>query len=269
MLSILISILLILIIILLIWNFINRKSLSLKGLISEDEKYYELKYQSQFYVAVFSTFITVLVFFGFSSYEEVKEKIKNDLKNEYEEKIDSALKVTSSFKNEMLNNKKDISFIKEQNQNLTEIQNVLFSHSVEMLKDMKENQQIIYTQLNKSVKSEESLKKIENEIKEINKIDFLKQVYLVANLKYYLQEELSNQEIVYFKDLKTLNGNNLVQFKNKPTLLITSNEGNNFAIVEVTNEYFKIILNSSQGIREEKNKTKNYYYDLLIIYKEE
>jgi len=80
-----------------IWNLISLKRLSKNSTKKDkqlnDSKYYELKYKSEFIIAVFSIVATVAGILGYNSITSAKNEIKADLLAKTKS-IDSIINIT-------------------------------------------------------------------------------------------------------------------------------------------------------------------------------
>lgn len=268
---ILLIILIISLIVFLIWNiFLYNKKVIIRN---ESKEFFELKYQLQFYVAVFSVLIGVLTFLGYSSYNEIVNKVKNEISKDTEsskQEINSKILTTQnelskiSFENERLReiNKEVLNNSEKTNDRFY----TLYEQFLSMNKNLYESENELQSQINNVKNAEKDLTNVKKDISEIKKIDFLNQVYLVTDINFREAKENVNLTLdtVYFKNLKTISGNNLPIFKKSPSLTISPYNGVQLSFKDVTKDYFTIYM-WTKTVEEEQ---KNHKYDLLIIYKE-
>ena len=272
---ILLIILIFVLIVSLIWNiFLFNKKISSKN---DSKEYYELKYQLQFYVAVFTVLIGVFSFLGYSSYNDIVDKVKNEISKETEDILDSSKKEINSKIQSTQNDLSKITYenerIKESNKDIlnnSEKTNdrfyKLYEQFLSLNRELYSSEKQLQTQIDNVNSAENDVQSIKKDIIEIKKIDFLNQVYLVTDIAYdeFSDESKTKVDTVYFKDLKTISGNNLPDFKKPPSISISPYQGVQLILKEVTKEYY-IIFMWTKTEWEEKKKHK---YDILIIYKE-
>lgn len=268
---ILLIILIISLIVFLIWNiFLYNKKVLIRN---ESKEFFELKYQLQFYVAVFSVLIGVLSFLGYSSYNDIVNKVKDEISKDTEsskQEINAKILATQnelskiSFENERLRetNKEVLNNSEKTNDRFY----TLYEQFLSMNKDLYQSENELQSQINNVKNAEKDLINVKKDISEIKKIDFLNQVYLVTDINFREAKENVNLTLdtVYFKNLKTISGNNLPVFKKSPSLTISPYNGVQLSFKDVTKDYFTIYM-WAKTVEEEQ---KNHKYDLLIIYKE-
>lgn len=277
--SVLIFILIITLIVFLIWNIILFKTkVNSKN---DSREYLELKYQLQFYVAVASVLIGVFTFLGYSSYNDIVENVKNEISKETDSiVIDTKSKIKNtefqlskiSSENEKI--KESNKDILEKNEKTNDRFYLLYEQFLKLNSELNNSKYELQSQINNVKNAEKDVNNIKKDIAEINKIDFLKQIYLVTDLSY---SELSNKnngkrelDTVYFKRLKTISKSDLPKFISPPSVTISAYQGVQLSIKDVTSEYFTITMFSKIGFGLEENEKigKNHKYDILIIYKE-
>lgn len=277
--SVLIFILIIALITFLIWNIILFKTkVNSKN---DSREYLELKYQLQFYVAVFSVLIGVFTFLGYSSYNDIVQNVKNEISketdsivNETKGKIkdtESQLSKISSENERIRESNKDIL---EKNEKSNDRFYLLYEQFLKLNGELNNSKFELQSQTKNVKSAEKDVNNIKKDIAEINKIDFLKQIYLVTDLSY--SDSIKNNgnkrklDTVYFKNLKTISKSNLPNFTSPPSISISTYKGVLLSIIDVTNEYFTIMKYSSLGLGIEENKKRgnNHKYDILIVYKE-
>ncbi|MCA6451673.1 MAG: hypothetical protein IM582_00735 [Chitinophagaceae bacterium] len=251
--------------ILLIWNLASIRQLKNRSKTDrnlDDPRYYELKYKQEFFVATVSLVGTVLVIFGYNSLQNVEKALKDDftIKNAMMSKrtdsiisyFDTAInkRISATDKSLQTISASSMHLLQKTTSQLQNTQNTLegYKHNLEMLS----SQQAVV---------DDKVKNVQGRITDINAKNILKQnFYLVDSLffdtriMYTVKSEESYYTKYYFKDMKTLNGDKLPQFK-KPPFLITSVEdmpvGQTGTVKDVTTESFKFNLPSW---REERSR---------------
>lgn len=269
--SVLIFILIIALIIFLIWNiylFKNKEKSQNKS-----TEYLELKYQVQFYIAIFSVLIGVFSFLGYNSFKDIEENVKNEISKQ----TDDIIKKTKSDLNDKIEYTK-IELIKisienerikasnksilDNNEKTNDRFYKLYEQFLNLNKELYNSQKQLQSQIDNVDNAEKDVNNIKNDVEEIKKIDFLNQVHIVTDITYLESEK--SLDTVYFKDLKTIGGNLLPKFSKPPSISISPYQGVQLSLKEITNTYY-IIYMWTKSEWEEKEKHK---YDLLIIYKE-
>lgn len=267
-----------------IWNIILY-SKHIKGSTKSDKDYYELKYQLQFYVAIFTTLIAVFSIFGYDKFNDIEKNVKEEISK----KTDSIVKnSTENIKNELATTQKEqfkISLqnerIKEDNIELKNISqktndrfNELITQFIYLKKDMILTEVELKSQIKDVQNAGKDLINVKKDIAEINKIDFIKQLFLVTDI-YYEETTSKNQtgrkiDTIYFKNLKTISGSNLPKFTKPPSISVSTYKGVQLSIKDVTTEYYTILIfaKAGLGLEENEKRGKTYKYDILIIYKE-
>ncbi len=275
--SALIFFLIITLIVSLVWNIASfKKNIKSKN---DNRDYLELKYQQQFYVAVFSVLIGLFSFLGYSSYNEIVKKIKIDISKETDSiisktkerirKTDYELSKISS-ENEKIRESNDD--ILEKNEKSNDRFYSLYEQFLNLNSELYNSKNQLQSQINNVSNAEKDVKNIKKDIEEINKIDFLKQIYLVPDLSY--SEPITHQkrkiDTVYFRKLRTISKSELPIFTSPPSITISPYQGVQLSIKDISNEYFTITMFSKIGFGLEENEKigKNHKYDILIIYKE-
>ncbi|WP_413998203.1 hypothetical protein ACMDB5_10470 [Flavobacterium sp. W1B] len=271
---ILLVILIIALIVFLIWNIILfNKRIAVRN---ESKEYYELKYQLQFYVAIFSVLIGVFSFLGYNSYNDIVDKVKIEISNETKsdlqkskDEINSKILATQnelqkiSFENEKI--KQSNTDLLENNDKTNDRFYKLYEQFLSLNKELYISENKLQSQINNVNDAEIDVENIKTDIAEIKKIDFLNQVYLVTDITFNEPDEktFGKLDTIYFKNLKTIGGNKLPAFQKPPSITISPYQGVQLALKDVTNQYYTIYMWTKTEF-EEKKKHK---YDVLIIYK--
>lgn len=269
--SVLIFLLIIALIIFLIWNIFLFKNI--RNTNNSNKDYLELKYQMQFYIAVFSVLIGLFSFLGYSSYKDIEANVKSEIltqtediirksKNDLNDKIESTklelLKI--SFENERIKtSNKDVL---DNNEKTNDRFYKLYEQFINLNKELNGSQRQLQSQIDNVNNAKQDVLNIKNDVEEIKKIDFLNQVYIVTDVSYI--ETNKSLDTIYFKDLKTIGGNQLPKFSKPPSITISPYQGIQLSLKEVTNTYYTIYM-WTKTEWEEKEKHK---YDLIIIYKD-
>jgi hypothetical protein len=275
--SFLIFFLIITLIVFLIWNLVFfKKNIKSKN---DNRDYLELKYQQQFYVAVFSVLIGVFSFLGYSSYNEMIKKIKTDISKETDSIISKTKESIKRTDDELSKISSENEKIRESNNDILEKNEKsndrfysLYERFLNLNSELYNSKNQLQSQINNVSNAEKDVKNIKKDIEEINKIDFLKQIYLVTGLSYSEPKTYEKRKIdtVYFNKLKTISKSDLPIFTSPPSIAISSYQGVQLSIKDVSNEYFTITMSSQIGFGLEENEKigTNHKYDILIIYKE-
>jgi heme/copper-type cytochrome/quinol oxidase subunit 2 len=201
-----------------IFKAIGKKKKSLP-----DEKYFELKYNINLLKAVSAILIFLLGFLGFTTYKDITSIVESDFEEKFSIQDDKIKTLDSIVKN--------------------------YEDIVESLKS-------------EEGKSIENLDDIRREFGVINKkvtqtqvgLKYTPQIFIIRGIPATNENK---GQVVYFKNLKTIDGKSLPKFKNPPIINI---QGLNVVSVidEVTSDYFKLLHTiESEGKRE---------LDLWLIY---
>lgn len=281
--NILIVTLILTLIVFLIWNIILfNKKLKSKN---DSNEYFELKYQLQFYVATFSVLIGVFSFLGYTSYNDIVEKVKYEISKETETIVNSSKKEIDS---KILSTQNDLSKISFENERIRESNKDILENSektndrfyklyeqfLSLNRELYNSEKQLQSQIDNVNNAEKDVKNIKKDIAEINKIDFLKQLYLVTNISYqeptYKDRTKKEYDTIYYKNLKTISGSDLPKFNTPPSIMISPYQGVQLSLKDVTNDYYTIFMSSKSGLGLEENERRGnkHKYDVLIIYKE-
>lgn len=226
-----------------IWNLISLNRLKQNSNKTNeqlnDAKYFELKYKSEFIVAVFSIIVAVVGLLGYNSINQVKKELKDYLILK-SDMIDSTL-TKSERKLEM------------NNQSLKEIE----SKQKIIIETLPENE----ITLQKQNKQIETIHNLINELNSKNKIK--QEFYLVKSLKIKPNDEGRFTTEILFSELKTTNYDRLPEFKNKPFLLPIPESTATFDIYDVSLDRFKVSVSTSTNYDD---KEHGYFlFSLMII----
>ncbi|MEL0455228.1 hypothetical protein WJN01_03225 [Flavobacteriaceae bacterium SZ-1-7] len=211
-----------------------------------DEKYFELKYNINLLKAVSAILIFIVTFLGFNSYNSISENLEEDFTKKFKiqnDKIDSLGNVISDYE-------KSVELLKMEE-----------GESVENLADINQKFRIINNKLNQHNES----------------IKYTTKVYVVRDIEFP-KRQVGNPVIqeafmLYFKDLKTIYGEELPVFKSKPMVVIQGKETLLLDIVELTKEYIRIgsvrvsqdnYLDLEDGNATWRVESKSYNFDLWI-----
>lgn len=277
--SVLIFILIITLIVFLIWNIILFKTkVNSKN---DSREYLELKYQLQFYVAVASVLIGVFTFLGYSSYNDIVEKVKNEIYKETDSIVNDTKSKIKNTEFQLSKISSENEKIKESNKDILEKNEksndrfyLLYEQFLKLNSELNNSKYELQSQISNVKNSEKDVNNIKKDIIEINKIDFLKQIYLVTDLSYSEPtkkiEGIKVFDTVYFKNLKTISKNSLPKFTSPPSISVSSYKGVHLSIINVTNEYYTMTKSFTDGLGlvENEKRGTTYKYDILIIYKE-
>jgi hypothetical protein len=247
-----------------IWNYKSLTELKNKSFNQNqqlnDAKYFELKSKHEFTIATISIITTAVVFLGYNSIQG----IQNDLKADYQKKVDSTdakLTIAENKINAMAGGIDDK--FKQVDTSMNGYKNLLRYFEL---------QQENLNQEAGKVKTE--LTFAQEKINQINRKNILKQnMYIVENIQYNLEViedtlENNNWQIVYFKDLKTIMGDRLPEFKKRPFIISAlSNEGSEVSIKNITTTSFEMASFSyivPENSPEKRKKDLIQYYTIII-----
>lgn len=179
-----------------------------------DERYYELYYKIQLIITVTSIIVLVGGFVGYNSIHSIKEDISKDMEH-YKtnlRKSDSTLTATESV-----------------------IQS-LDSNRIVIQDELHASQEALHTSLNETNRIKLELLKLQKEFAPNI------QTYIIKNIPYVSSPDKKTK--IYYKDLKTADGNQLPKFNEPPIINLMSVGMSGITIVENTNEYFEYYTTS-------------------------
>ena len=243
-------------IILLIWNLVSNRQLKTQARTDKnlsDPRYYELKYKQEFFIATVSLIGTVIVVFGYNSLQNVEKALMDD----FSKKTTKISVRTDSIINyyDTLINKR---FIITEN-NLKSISNNSISLLQKTTLQVENTQQSLQEYKNalgnlnlQQLEADKKVKNVQYRIEDINSKSILKQnFYLVDSLIFDTKvwDTAKSEEYAYktyfFKDMKTIYGDRLPDFKKPPFIIATVEDmpnGQSGSIKEITNKSFKFNL---------------------------
>ncbi len=196
-----------------------------------DEKYFDLKYKIQYLISIFSVILFIGVFLGYNSIQNIETKISNEIS---ESILDLKSRIAKS--------------------------DTLITRHEKSLKEFESEQKKIQDVLKKSNKDVLSLS---DSVNELTKKTFVNPKIYIC---HFLFDEKNvgnpNGEIFYFKDIPTIDKNELPIFKKEPSLFFSAIVMQ-IEIFEVTKEYFRI------GIFSRSDNNCDIDIDMLILYKDE
>jgi len=226
-----------------IWNLISLKQLKNNSTKSDnqlnDSKYYELKYKSEFIVAVFTIVTAVGGLLGYNTIKNAENNIKEDI-----------LLRTVSI---------DSLIIKTENKILTKDS---------ILKKIESRQDIINKVIpqndSKLNYQENQIRLIKNTLNKLNENNKIKQsFYIVKSLE--LDNKFTQSKKFYFKDLKTNIGDKLPKFSKLPFLIKIPESTIDIEIYDLTLESFSVLMSSSFQVKEQDEEPKIFTFGLMII----
>jgi len=267
--SVIIFLLLFALVTFLIWNIFLFKHLKNSKNLSRE--YLEIKYQLQFYIAIFSVLIGVLTFLGYNTTKNIEENVKNEILSQTDDIIKTSknelISTIDGLNKELYKTSSENERIKESNKiimNNSEKTNDrfynLYEQFISLNKELNQSQKLLSTQIETVRRAEKDVSEIKDDVEQIKKIDFLNQVYIVTNIEYLEHKSL---DTIYFKNLKTISGNTLPKFSTPPSITISPYQGIQLSIKDVTNDFYTIYM-WTKSEWEEKDK---HIYDMIIIYK--
>lgn len=194
-----------------------------------DEKYFDLKYKIQYLISIFSVILFIVGFLGYNSLKNIETKISDKMSASIGE-LDSRIQHSDT----------------------------LITRHEKSLNEFEIEQKKIQNKLKKSNKDVLSLS---DSVNELMKKTFLNpQIYICQFLFDEKKDGDPNGEIFYFKDIPTIDNNELPLFKKEPSLFFSAT-GIQIEIIEVTKDYFRIGIFSTCD--------NNYEICMLILYKED
>jgi len=210
-----------------VWNLVtlrNIKRYNYSKVNLSDDHYYELKYKLEYLTTIVIVVLSVGGYFGYHWFEDIKIDAAKNLANKTkvtEQKFDSInfkLNVTDYKVNDF--NDKIIEY-QSKAKSISDNQNKLVA-----------DQNIIRNSL---TMSKDSLTGLSNKIDKINSKNILKQnFYVVRDIQYVLDKTDGNK--FFFKDLITTTGDKLPQFEKIPFVSISTGDGIELWISELTKE---------------------------------
>lgn len=208
------------------WNLVSLRDIKKHNRSNKeisDDRYYELKYKIEFIVAIAVVVIGGGTLFGVNWFNDLKKDISNNFKRETDLRFDT---INSKLKFV------DSSINRHQINVLAYESDVNKLHSVQIFAEKK----IPYISKRISV-LDHLVDTISN--KNIVKLDF----FIIGNLKINTKDENTNHRF-YYKDLKTIVGNKLPNFKTAPFLVTVPENDVQLNLKNNNREYFEIVLMS-------------------------
>lgn len=263
--------LLIAILVLLGWNILLFKSRKIRR--KNSEEYIEIKYQQQFYIAIFAVLIGLTSFMGYDKYTDLENSISEKIEQKTAIKVEKYNRQMDSLAHILKTGQREIIFenkiLKESNQHLnskTEKANDLL---YKMLYDFADVKNELYNSEQNIKNQAERIKRFNNDIEELKKNDFLNQVHLVTGKKFEGSEKMTYLDTVHFNELRTTSGNKLPQFRHNPIVILSKTTGVDLFINEINEKYFVIARGNGYILYEDHQQEKEEVsYDLLIIYRD-
>ena len=226
-----------------IWNISSiygLKKMSKNGSSGmDDAKYFELKYKTEFFKAIFSVIVAAAAYIGYTTVNDIKLEIRE----EFTQKTDSINQILEVAKENVVRLDSANLIVekgqKSANEKILNFDNIIKSQSL----------------LAKSI--QEKLEKINNNnMVELN-------YYIVDSLKvtYEWQKGDVGGTKFYFKDMTTISGDLLPKFSSTPIIILMPKENVLTTISEVSNEGFTVTGAMSYGDISE------FYIDVVIFQK--
>jgi hypothetical protein len=168
-----------------------------------DEKYFELKSKQEFIIATSTIIFALISFIGFSSISEIKKNLNDQIATE-RKKVDSLRQVANNSLDNLELRGKDYK------------DSVLFGLKL--------------------------LKELRKRYLELSDKDIIRQnIFIVDDLKIGDFKKVDYFfRIVNFKDLKTVSGQRLPDFKTPPSIIVFSSTSSELRVDEVSQNSFKI-----------------------------
>lgn len=211
------------------------KNLNKKKKNLPDERYFELKYNINLLKAVSAILIFLIGFLGFNTYNNISENLNQDFTEKVKsqnEKIDSLIDLVSGYEESIKSLK-----VKE-------------GESVKNLSEINQQFRII----NEKLRNNQEALKYTTKVYVINNLKFPTEIFYTTTKEGFLT--------IYFKDLKTINNENLPVFKSKP-MVVLQGKSIQLDATEITKEYIKIGSSMTYGGYVEENP-EFYYFDMWI-----
>lgn len=189
--------------------------------IFDNEKYYELKYKSEFLIAAFTLATGAFAFLGYNSLENIEYNIQKQFFNKTTE-LDSSY--SSNKRNiDSLNSKasKMDSLVKQVNSTAT-------------LAEKKSSASRLVSE--KIKKDQSSLEKTIASINDKNKL--IDNFYIVKN-QYYVRSD-GEKNTYKFSELKTSSEDKLPEFSIAPAITVSSLSEIGFFVTDINTEHFSI-----------------------------
>ncbi|MBN8665838.1 MAG: hypothetical protein J0L83_14750 [Chitinophagales bacterium] len=211
-----------------------------------DKQYWELKYKYQSLISLFAVIVAAFFFIAGDSLEKVRLAVIDQLRP----KIDSLQDKIVSDSLKFARLKDDLEASSSDFKNSIDS----YNNKAESIgkKSSYTSEQLAYVT--------SSLKEAQSKIEKINQYTILrKDIYIVndstTGFRYKKNVIPAIQEIpalkLYFKDLVTINGDRLPEFKEAPTVMVFSKNQNVFSVEKVTKEYVIVLLIQGWGSAEE------------------
>ena len=215
-----------------IWNLISIKGLKKYNKSSiqiTDDRYYELKYKTEYITTIVIVVISVGAFFGYKWFEEIKKSAADNLKNKtdlFEAKFDSLkLKIRST----------DTSIIKYQS--LV----VFYKNSFDNLLHNQEK-------IDKNIQnSDNELSVIIKRIQALNNKNIVKQDIYLIDIKFPMNNSKQIHRY-YYKDLTTTLGDKLPVFNKPPFLIAVADNIIDLWVMTIDKDYFEVSTGDYSGL---------------------
>ncbi len=236
------------VIVLNIWNAFNAYEMRKRPLLNNeinDKKYWELKYKMQFMLTVFTVIVFAATFLGITTLSNVK----SDVRKEFQTSLDSLSGKIDTVKNKLAYYTDEATYQFERMDSIGRILQLLGIKQKE-----------VSTFISGTYKSANEL---DGRVKELMKNDQIRQnMYIVDNVQYKMPNDYAMYQKVYFKDLKTVNGNSLPNFIKPPYVIGLSSEGSDLLLANVTNDSLELIISTYMGERDPK---KPFIITLIFV----
>lgn len=190
--------------------------------VTDNEKYFELKYHLQYITTIFPIALAILGIFGYNKIEDLPTKIKADITTKIQPTLDSLKKSRDSL----------------------EFQYNQLSPYVKQLQDLALNTDTTLTKTSKGAKDLSiQVALLQLQINSINSKDIIKQpIYIVRDLIYRTGNFELTWATYYYKNMKTISGESLPSFTKPPLIYTYSDRGIQMEVCNVTTESFKVSM---------------------------
>lgn len=221
------------------WGFLTFKKWRKNESDPVDAKYYELKSRNEFLLACFAVFIAVASYFGYTTIENIKSSLRNEISEAVTTTMDSLNYLQGRV-----------------NSTLSDVDTASFhlGKYEQRLQSMLANQDI----LEGRIRGIEGMEVLQKDFYRVDGLTF-------SNYELHLNKEFKR---IHFSDLTTVKGEKLPSTSEPPFVMVSAMDGGIVSIIDVTNKY--VDLNPERTTRtvavDHKPDTTIMRYNLLLYY---